>query len=196
MKKVNKYIAILFVAFMCTMQNAAAYPLPTFGPSMIAEALSQVRSEVESLKSEIFSTQNLTKQISNIGVVGHLKTFATNLSNKVKGKAESEYNKYKDVRKAKQLAKQKAFEAASKRAKEKLEAQQEGDAAAVAAVDQNRETAARNKESQFKKAYNWAKNKNNSARGWMNTQSSKAGDWLDAQGNKIIDSVSGSRKKD
>ena len=206
MSKVNKCVVFLFLAWFSLARGAAAWPLPTESMSETFEAISQAQSELQAVKSEIDSTVNLVKQISNMGVTGFLKAFLpTDLKSFAKQVASKGYDLYKTRQKNKKQAKANAQQTSAKNAKEKAKAQKEGKDAAVAAVDKNRETAKKNRENKFKKAMSWVnktstkvstgiKTGTTAARNWTNTQATKAGDWTKSQKTKLTNSITGANK--
>ncbi len=195
MSKVNKYVVVLFLAWFSLARSAVAFPLPTESISETFQAISQAQSEIQAVKSEISSTVNLAKQISNMGVIGFLKAFMpTDLRTLSNMAASKGYELYKNKQDKRQKSKENAQQKAEKQAKEKLQNQKEGKNAAIKAVDENRNITKKKKENVVQKAFNWTRTGVGNARSWTNTQTTKAGDWTQKQKNNLVNSITGKGK--
>ncbi len=176
MIKTNKIFFYLFFAMFCLISKAWSFPVPTFSFAETAEAITTHISTASSTASEITSTKDLIKKGVLAGIPGYLKAIESgDWNGLVKGVASDGYKLYQADRKLKKEAKEKAQEEASKGAKQKAEDMKEGTKAAEKAVEENRDKAAKNKESKIKKALAWGKKQGASAGNWLNSGKNRQG---------------------
>ena len=168
MKKINNFSIFVFFVGLSVSSQVFAYPMETLSnPEMMEEASSKA-SEVEKIKSEVESTQDLIKKGVLAGAPGYLRAFQSGDWNGLaKGAANEGLNIYKQETEKKKQAKEKTKKEAQANAQEKLQAQEEANQTAKELVDENRKTAAENRKEKVKKKLNWVKKQGGIVGNWL-----------------------------
>ena len=155
MKKINNFSIFAFLAGFSISSQVFAYPLPTFSMPEIGQEIASYVSEANKTKSEIESTQDLIKKGVLAGVPGYLEAIQSgDWNGLMKGMATNGYNIYKQEAEKKKKAEEEAQKEAQANAQEKLQAQADAAQATNNAVNENRETAAKNRKA---KVMSWIK---------------------------------------